>query len=108
MTKDFQTDGGMAAGSRSGKLRDHISNHKHKTPKENWKWGEAMNCHSLPQWCFSSSKATKPPQMPLPTGDQVFKYLSIWGTFLIQTIISLEQKTEELDIQRGHKMDSIC
>lgn len=85
----------LTAGSRRGKLRADIPHHKHKAGKENWKWGEAMNCHSLPQWCFSSSKATRPPQMPSPTGDQVFKYLSIWGTFLIQTITSLEQRTEE-------------
>lgn len=40
--------------------------------------------HFFQQGC----KPLNPLQTALPTGDQVFKYLSIWGTRLIQTTTS--------------------
>lgn len=76
---------GLAASSQSGNLGDHIFNHKKQEAKRvNRKWGRTLKAHS--QWCTFSSKA--PPRTMLPTKDQVFKHISLWGTFLIQSTIS--------------------
>ena len=36
---------------------------------------------------FKPTSSTKPPKTAPPTSDELFKYVSLWGTFLIQTII---------------------
>lgn len=59
-------------GGGSRWLRDHTST-SHRMQRENWKQGEALS--PTPQVSTSSSEA---PQMLLPNGDQVFKYLSLW------------------------------
>lgn len=54
--------GSMAETSRQ--LRAQILNHKYKTERANWKWGESIKSQNPP-----SSKAThpKPPERELPT-----------------------------------------
>lgn len=41
-------DGVWAAGSQSRKLSGHISSPTQKTELGNWRWGEALNPHSVP------------------------------------------------------------
>lgn len=51
----------VVTGDRSRELGDHITIHKHKTEKCNWKYGEAMNPQNLHpvvyflQQCYVSS-----------------------------------------------------
>lgn len=56
----------------------------------NWMWGEAVDSQSLPHppdpmICFFQQGCTSPPPPTAPLtgglGDQVFKYLSLCGTF---------------------------
>lgn len=68
-------------GNGNRKLRGHTLNHKHKAER-----GTRKLCFGK---CISSSLAAppKPPQTEPITQYQVFKYLSLWEMFLIQTII---------------------
>lgn len=58
------------------------------------KWGTELDCKTSKPvwWLLSSSKSphlkgsTTLPKTALPAGDQVFKHISLWGAFHIQTI----------------------
>lgn len=72
--------------SKNRKLRDH-----------NWKSGGVVNFRSPPLATYFFQRGHKPLNplhTALPTGDQVFKYISVWGTLLIQTTTSEDRQTE--------------
>lgn len=47
--------------------------------------GEIMNTQACSSDISSSNTILKPPQTLPPTGEQAFKYLSLWGTYLLTT-----------------------
>lgn len=72
-------------GSWNRKLRSHIPNHKLKGEREWTKGSTESKLSNPPQWHTSSSKAMlKPLQTMPPTGNQVFRYSSLWGISPIQ------------------------
>lgn len=61
-------------------------NHTWETKTASKKWGGAKSPQSqLPPDNASSTKVPCPPQTSPLTGDQGFKYMSLWRTFLTQT-----------------------
>ena len=85
--------GGEVAGMLVGtvaedKLRAHILNRKQEAERVNWKWHEVLKPQSPPPMrppmrpSYFLHKAIPPrcSQTVPPTGDQVFKCQSIWGT----------------------------
>ena len=70
---------GMAAGSQSRKLRDHIFNCKCDTEKVHRKLVKAAESQShngmLPLVRLSLPKVPQPPQRVLANLEQIFKYL---------------------------------
>jgi hypothetical protein len=51
--------------------------------RTNWEWPRLSKPQTLPQFHTSPNKVTCPdPSQTIPhTGDQVFKYMSLWGSF---------------------------
>lgn len=84
----------MEVSNRYGRPEKAQSSHI-QMQEQSWvnrKWDKTINFQSLPPWRTSSSKATptKPPQIALPTGDKVLKYLRRGGrgaAFLFQITI---------------------
>lgn len=75
--------GGAAAGIVAGATSWSLNLEpwtRQEAERANW---EPWNLRACPQWCISPYKATLPKltQTVPPTGDQIFKYLSLWGTF---------------------------
>lgn len=60
-----------------------VLNYRHETGK--WTWGEIMNTQACSSNISTSNTVIKPPQTLPPTGEQAFKYLSLWGTYLLTT-----------------------
>lgn len=50
--------------------------------------GEIMNTQACSSDFSSSNTVLKPPQTLPPTGEQAFKYLSLWGTYLLKLLRS--------------------
>lgn len=90
------TKGAMAqgAGARSWEIMSSTPNRKQRT---NQKWSKAINSGSTNtqyQWHTSCSKAfpstgSLNPKAVAHTGVHVFKYVSLWGTFLLQITTSI-------------------
>lgn len=63
--------GGPAAsdkhGSRNGKPRAHIFEHKHEAERVNSKWLKALTYQAHPKWCTSSIKVNPPKPFPANT-----------------------------------------
>lgn len=78
--------GSLAANDRNRNSKAHILNHKHKGETVKLKLTCLLLSDHTPQWT-RSYKATPPksPQTVPPTGDQIFKCLRLWRSFLIQT-----------------------
>lgn len=86
----FQTEsgGGMAGGGWSRRLRDRISSTTHIQQRGGWKSGEALNSHNLPQWLLTAQGCTNSQTAPL-AGNHVSKSTRLWGTFIVQSILSV-------------------
>ena len=55
--------------------------------REDRKWGQAISCQSPPPATYfmqQSPLLNVPPSLPT-SGHQMFKLISLWGTFLMQT-----------------------
>lgn len=80
---------------QEGKLTDNIFMHKQETNRENRKWARIQTPKVHLQWPTSASKdcllkVLEASQIAPPTGDQVFKYMSLsWVAFLFQTMTLL-------------------
>lgn len=91
MPKNLSHQGGLVEqGSRSRKLRDHISSTatKQRESQGDMKCqthGALQNVYSLYHGCTCPISSYTPPQ----TGDQAFKYLNTWRLFLIHIIASI-------------------
>lgn len=80
---------------KSQKLTDHIFTYTQEAEGEGsrGRTGNGVRLYTLkahPQWCASSSNTVPPkvsttPQRVAPTQDEVFKYMNLWRTFLIQS-----------------------
>lgn len=63
-----------------------VLNCRHETGK--WTWDAIMNTQACSSDISSSNTVLKPPQILPPTGEQAFKYLSLWGTYLLKLLHS--------------------
>lgn len=63
-----------------------------KAERVNWKWLEGLNSQITPPVIHFLQQGSVPPKPPPNNSlnwDQVFKYLSLWGTFLFKSLQSL-------------------
>lgn len=82
----WQQVAGMGVGQGIWELTSQWQEWSRKT---HWKWREVLKARSPPPAAYFLQERpclVNLPQTVLPTRNQVFKYLSLWGTSLIQTI----------------------
>lgn len=90
---------GMVSGA--GSWRVHIFTCKHKAEKANQRWDQAMSSHRLHPLSTSSSKTVPSHQTVPPTGDQVFRSLSLGEIFAFKRIQATIHKYPFMHIHMG-------
>lgn len=80
--RGHNSGGGVVASSGNGKLSPDIFSCQQEAGKWNGKWGKTIK--TAPRGL--SAARLSPQMVPLKQG-QVFKYMSLWETFLIKTTI---------------------
>lgn len=81
---------GIAASTRhesgENKLESHILNYKYEAERATMKWGEIINPKISPIDILHKAVPPTPPQTVPLNGDQLFKSLIPWETFLIKIV----------------------
>lgn len=73
----------------TGRSWERVSSvRKHDAERANWGRKRIWALKDHPEWgtSFSKDAPLKCPQTATPTGDQVFQYRSLWGTFLFKPL----------------------